>query len=86
MIVGAFILGMILTPPDIISQVLIAIPIWLLFEMGLFFSPLFKVRERENMTEEKDGSSSVDWQNKEHNAKMDELEAEMNRRGKDKDV
>ena len=54
--------------------------------MGLFFSPLFKVRERENITEEKDGSGSVDWQNKEHNAKMDELEAEMNRRGKDNDV
>ncbi len=34
-IVFAFILGMILTPPDVISQILLAIPIWLLFESGL---------------------------------------------------
>jgi sec-independent protein translocase protein TatC len=37
-IVAAFVLGMLLTPPDIISQVLLALPIWLLFEAGLFFS------------------------------------------------
>ena len=41
-IIGAFILGMLLTPPDIISQVLIAIPMWLLFEAGLIFAPMFK--------------------------------------------
>ncbi len=82
-IIGSFALGMILTPPDVISQVLIAIPIWLLFEAGLFFAPFFKVRERENLAEE-DGvkSTTVDWQDKEHNAKMDELEKEMNERGK----
>jgi len=37
-IVAAFVVGMLLTPPDIISQVLLALPIWLLFEAGLFFS------------------------------------------------
>lgn len=31
----AFILGMVLTPPDVISQILLAIPMWLLFELGL---------------------------------------------------
>ncbi len=36
-IVVCFILGMFLTPPDVISQVLLAIPMWLLFEFGLFF-------------------------------------------------
>src|SRR5210317_742179 len=41
-IIGAFILGMLLTPPDVISQTLIAIPMWLLFEAGLFFSPMIK--------------------------------------------
>ncbi len=46
-IIGAFILGMLLTPPDIISQTLIAIPIWLLFEAGLIFSPLFKQNKQE---------------------------------------
>ncbi len=41
-IVGAFVLGMLLTPPDIISQTLLAVPIWLLFEAGIFFSRFFK--------------------------------------------
>lgn len=35
-IVGAFVIGMLLTPPDVISQTLLALPIWLLFELGLF--------------------------------------------------
>ncbi|HEC75594.1 MAG TPA: twin-arginine translocase subunit TatC [Methylophaga aminisulfidivorans] len=34
-IVGAFVIGMLLTPPDVISQTLLALPIWLLFEIGL---------------------------------------------------
>jgi len=34
-IVGAFVLGMLLTPPDIISQTLLAIPMWLLYEIGV---------------------------------------------------
>ncbi len=37
-VVGAFALGMLLTPPDIISQTLLAIPMWLLFEVGILFS------------------------------------------------
>ncbi|WP_305909556.1 twin-arginine translocase subunit TatC [Methylomarinum sp. Ch1-1] len=40
-IVGAFIVGMLLTPPDAISQTLLALPIWLLFEVGLLFSRFF---------------------------------------------
>ena len=44
-IVGAFIFGMLLTPPDIISQVLLAIPIWVLFEAGVIASRIiFKDR------------------------------------------
>jgi sec-independent protein translocase protein TatC len=35
-IVGAFVIGMLLTPPDVISQTLLALPVWLLFELGLF--------------------------------------------------
>lgn len=34
-IVGAFVLGMLLTPPDIISQTLLAVPVWLLYELGI---------------------------------------------------
>ena len=36
-VVGCFVFGMLLTPPDIISQALLAIPMWLLFEVGVFF-------------------------------------------------
>ncbi len=40
-IVGAFIVGMLLTPPDIISQTLLAIPMWLLFELGAQLSRFY---------------------------------------------
>ena len=40
-IVGCFILGMLLTPPDVISQTLLAIPAWFLFEVGLLFSRIY---------------------------------------------
>ncbi|MGF1763481.1 twin-arginine translocase subunit TatC [Aliivibrio kagoshimensis] len=43
-VVAAFVVGMMLTPPDIISQTLLAIPMCLLFEVGLFFAR-FYVRE-----------------------------------------
>jgi sec-independent protein translocase protein TatC len=46
-IVGSFVIGMLLTPPDVISQIMLAIPMWLLFELGLIFSGLFKVRIKE---------------------------------------
>ncbi|MFT5483923.1 MAG: sec-independent protein translocase protein TatC [Halieaceae bacterium] len=44
-IVGCFIFGMLLTPPDIISQSLLAIPMWLLFEVGVFFGRFVVVKE-----------------------------------------
>ncbi len=40
-IIGAFVVGMMLTPPDVISQSLLAVPIWLLFELGLIASRIF---------------------------------------------
>jgi len=49
-IVGTFVVGMFLTPPDVISQTLLALPMWLLFELGLFFSKGF-VRQQEQQTE-----------------------------------
>lgn len=45
--VGAFVVGMFLTPPDVISQTLLAVPIWLLYEVGIVFSSMFKQRIRE---------------------------------------
>jgi sec-independent protein translocase protein TatC len=46
-IVGAFVIGMLLTPPDVISQVLLALPMWVLFEAGLIASRFF-VKKRED--------------------------------------
>jgi sec-independent protein translocase protein TatC len=50
-IVGAFVLGMMLTPPDIISQTLLALPVWLLFELGVLVSR-FYVGKRGSNTDE----------------------------------
>jgi sec-independent protein translocase protein TatC len=44
-VVGAFVVGMLLTPPDVISQTLLAIPMWMLFEVGLFFSRFYTKKE-----------------------------------------
>ena len=75
-IIGSFVIGMVLTPPDVISQFLIAIPIWLLFEAGLVFSSFFKVRE--NAQSKNSNNSSNDWTSSSHNDMMDSLEKEMN--------
>ena len=50
---GAFVLGMFLTPPDVISQTLLAVPVYLLYELGIFMSRVFTVKETD---EEKDGN------------------------------
>lgn len=46
-IVGCFVVGMLLTPPDVISQSLLAVPMWLLFEAGVFFGKWIKKPEVE---------------------------------------
>ncbi|MFT6776969.1 MAG: sec-independent protein translocase protein TatC [Paraglaciecola sp.] len=40
-IVGAFVVGMLLTPPDIISQTLLAIPMWILYEFGIVVGSIY---------------------------------------------
>jgi sec-independent protein translocase protein TatC len=42
-IIAAFVIGAVLTPPDVISQTLLAVPMWLLFELGLFFSRILVI-------------------------------------------
>lgn len=39
-IVGAFVIGAIFTPPDVISQVMLAVPMWLLYELGILMAQL----------------------------------------------
>lgn len=43
-IVGCFVVGMLLTPPDVFSQTLLAVPMWLLFEVGLLFGGIVQRR------------------------------------------
>ena len=47
MIVCCFVVGMLLTPPDVISQTLLALPMWLLFETGIILAKIFVRRESE---------------------------------------
>ena len=85
-IIGAFVIGMVLTPPDVISQILIAIPIWLLFEVGLMFAPMFKVRKNDkNLKDDQPTINTSDWSDEAHKAMMDKIESEMNKKnGPDK--
>ncbi|WP_250655268.1 twin-arginine translocase subunit TatC [Alkalimarinus coralli] len=51
-VVGCFVVGMLLTPPDVISQTLLAVPMWLLFEIGVFFSRMVENRNPPEHEEE----------------------------------
>lgn len=44
-IVGAFVLGAIFTPPDVISQFMLAVPLWLLYELGIVAAGFFRARK-----------------------------------------
>ena len=46
-IVAAFFIGMILTPPDVFSQTLLAVPMCLLFELGLLVARFYQPKEDE---------------------------------------
>lgn len=43
-IVGAFVIGAIFTPPDVVSQIMLAIPLWLLYELGILVASLVQKR------------------------------------------
>lgn len=49
-IVGLFVVGMLLTPPDVISQTLLAVPMWLLFELGILLAGLYTHSNQEEQT------------------------------------
>lgn len=75
-IVGAFVVGMLLTPPDIISQTLLAVPIWILFELGVVFSAWFE--KRPEGKEAGDGDGNGDYRplsDKEMDEELDRIES-----------
>ncbi len=76
-IVAAFVIGMLLTPPDVISQTLLAIPIWLLFELGVFFSRRFVPHERAAA----DAEAYQPMSDAEMEAELDRAEAEEQESG-----
>lgn len=51
-LLGCFVVGMLLTPPDVISQSLLAVPMYLLYEVGLLFGRLVRKRKEEKETAE----------------------------------
>lgn len=53
---GAFVVGMFLTPPDIISQTLLAIPVYLLYELGILMARMFSIREKDTGEEAQPGA------------------------------
>ena len=70
-IVGVFVIGMLLTPPDIISQSLLAIPMWLLFELGLIAARMVQKNEVED-----DEGSDQPLSDEEMDAELDKAEKE----------
>jgi sec-independent protein translocase protein TatC len=73
-IVGAFCVGMLLTPPDVISQTLLALPMLILFELGVFFSRL--MGKKEAVEEECDDESLELVGDDEDESELDEEELE----------
>ncbi len=71
-IISAFVIGMLLTPPDIFSQTLLAIPVWILFEAGLFASKTFIKAPDDVEDEEEEDELDIDA---EFEAAEKELEA-----------
>ncbi len=57
-LVGAFVVGMLLTPPDVFSQTLLAIPMYCLFEVGVFFSRYYVGKGRKAAVDEETDSQS----------------------------
>jgi len=77
-IVAAFVIGMLLTPPDIISQTLLALPMWLLFEIGVFMGERFAPKK----TEDSNGSGHEEYEpmsDADMDKELDRIEAEERR-------
>jgi sec-independent protein translocase protein TatC len=72
-IVAAFVIGMLLTPPDVISQTLLALPMWVLYELGIVLSRYFV---RATPEEEEVATPASGMTVEEMEAELDHIEAE----------
>lgn len=75
-IVAAFVVGMLLTPPDIISQTLLAVPVWMLFELGVVFSGWFLAMKKDDNESRDTGGSEAPLSDEEMEAELDRIDAE----------
>lgn len=82
-IVAAFVLGMLLTPPDIISQTLLAVPVWLLYELGIVVGTFILKRKgidpNGDSDEPEPEPSSSSYRNKTDNEGFDNRYADQNK-------
>ncbi|MEW6133581.1 MAG: twin-arginine translocase subunit TatC [Pseudomonadota bacterium] len=73
-IVGAFVIGAIFTPPDVISQIMLAVPLWLLYELGIILAGfLRKVKPAQPEPASPDYQPMTD---EEMEAELDRIESE----------
>lgn len=73
-IVGAFVIGAIFTPPDVISQIMLAIPLWLLYELGIILAGFLRKAKSAEAQQ-----ASADYQpmtDAEMDAELDAIESE----------
>jgi sec-independent protein translocase protein TatC len=78
-IVGAFVVGMLLTPPDVFSQTLLAVPMWLLFEVGVYLGERFAPKQSD--TDNDSGHQEQEPMNdRDMERELDRIEAEEPRR------
>lgn len=78
-IVAAFVIGMLLTPPDVISQTLLALPMWFLFEAGVFFSGWFVREAAAARASREQGADYKPLSEDEMDAELDRIEHEESR-------
>lgn len=68
-VVGAFVIGMLLTPPDVISQTLLAIPMWLLYEAGIIVGgTVKKARDKAAKKREREAEQGLDDSDEDYEA------------------
>jgi len=75
-IVGAFVVGMLLTPPDIISQTMLALPMWILFEIGIFLGERFAPKKDEEDSNDSGHGEYEPPTDEEMETELDRIDAE----------
>ena len=75
-IVGAFIIGAIFTPPDVISQFMLAVPLWVLYELGIIVAALITKPKPESEAVES-ASDYTPMSQSDMDAELDRIEASL---------